>query len=216
MEFFKPTLNKTYFTFILLFSSLLSWLFWYLPPLDYITSDTMQATLNILSYSFFQPILTLIALFNLPQGSSGTNWQYIAITLRDASILPILASYFAACIVIVWLTRFWKRKLVWQPTFSKTVLTMLFALIFFIAGLLFLQNNTGTQIQQILFPPSPSVGVDPCPQNVQFAVLCYAPPNMHDYVVISIIALTNACLSYIFSCVIVFLSHKLKKQQEKR
>jgi len=212
MFMFKPTLNKAYLTLILLYAFLLSLLFWYLPPLTDTTSfgDIITEIFEILKHIFLSPIVVLIDVLYIPVQGYGE----LIRELRDSFILQILISYVVACIVAVLSANSWKQNRFWYPTFLKTILTVLFALIFFVAGFLFRQTDTGSQFSQILFPIHALSGnyLHGCPAafNPQFFLMCSSPPDAHNYVVLSIISLANACISYALSCLIADFIKKME------
>jgi hypothetical protein len=180
MSVFKPTLSKAYLTLLLSFSFLFSSLFW----LYKLTTGDYSLFFNSLSLWLgkFNPFFSL----------------------------TIPASYVAACASAMWLTPFWKRKRLLQPTFPKTILAVLFELIFLVVGWQFIFDPLVT-LSNTLFP-QPSVAVNPCPNSTQFFIsLCgMEAPDAHDYIVLSLISLTNAFVSYTLSCFIIDFIRNMK------
>ncbi len=150
----------------------------------------------ILSFPIFSPVLFLLL------------WIYDEIVfLITYSSLAILASYFVACVLAVLFTQFWKRKRLWQPTFLKTVLAVLFELIFFVVGVLFLQTDAGSQFLDILFPIN---GINPCPAGSLFNCRL----DVRIFLYFPIFSLVNACISYTLSCVVTDFMKNMKGRKK--
>ena len=178
----KPTPHKACLTFILLFSFLFSLLFW----LYYLSPDAHD-------------FVTLSLLF-------------LIILIFSPAIIPltIVVSYGTACVLSVWLTPFWKGKKLWQPTFSKTIFALLIECSLWVVGWRFILKPLTTLVYAVS-PYNPYPPVDPCPAGTAFISLCSdSVTNILDYVVIMIISLVNAGISYTLSCVIAGFIKKMK------
>ena len=213
--FFKPTLNKLYFTFLLFFSFVLSLLLWYLPLLDYGPpfGDILGEIFSVLQNFVFSPVE---ALYSLTQGYSGSVWELITITLRKSFIIPLLASYIVGCIVSTAPIPFCKQRF-WQPSLVKTILTVTFTFIFFCCLFFFRQTNTGMYFFQMLLSLyaadfTGSSTLNPCPNSPYFIMLCRPQPSVYGLIVLAVIALTNTGVSYIFSCTLIFFVGRMKKR----
>src|SRR6266567_4446509 len=179
MSVLKPTLSKAYLTLVLLFSFLFSLFFW---------------LYNLTTEDYNLLYLLRLGDFVVP---------------RVFFSLTIPASYVAACVLAVWLTPIWKRKRLWQLTFSKTILAVLFEFIFCVVGWRFILSPLTTL--SYTFFPQPNPVVNPCPSIPQYISLCsISSPDVPDYVVISVISLANACISYTLSCFVTDFIKKMK------
>ncbi len=165
-----------------------------------------------LSKAYLTLVLLFSFLFSLLFWLYNLTGDYSVLLLWLGDFVPffsltIPASYVAACILAIWLTPFWKRNRLWQPTFLKTMLAVLFELIFWVVG----WQSILDLLITLLFP-QPNPGINPCPIGPQFISLCFKPPDdAHVYVVLSIISLINAYISYTLSCVITdFIKKKMK------
>ncbi len=192
MFVFKPTLNKAYLTFILSFPFLSPLLFELFAVL--LDESEVQISNNgvVLSGKY--------ALLHIVYDDFAPSIPFYSAT--------ILASYVVACVLAVLFAQFWKRKRLWQPTFLKTVLTVLFVPILIVAEILLLY--IGGQILHPISYPSVILG-NHCPQSglpFDLSFGCKADARIPVYS--PIFSLINACISYMLSCLIADFIKSIK------
>lgn len=180
----KPTLSKAYFTLILLVSLLCS----------LVLSWFYQLTI-----AEYDMVVSLVAMGGLT-------------ILGVLVCVVLLLIYSIACMSTMLLTPFLKETSIWRPSFSKTMLAMLLECLLWIV-IWRLVFTSLTVLAYLLFPLQ-QAGLNPCPVGPFISLCTISFPTLQENVVLLIISLANAYISYTLSCLIKDFIGKLKSKEK--